>query len=207
MQFVESMQSGILDIRRLGSHAEFSSVRNLYNSQDKVTKVLAHRLVDGGSQKMRARKSFANEKGSQTQYLVEWADTVVAKEHLPILEANGYRAQNTREFTQYGYGLAAFMVEVSWHPTWEPEARLCNHAPHLSMVQEYKRENLECSPARLQARNIDSNQGVRLQQGLDACAVPCNAYDLGLKTHLHISLDPINPDLDISPPGCAVIQM
>ena len=47
---------------------------------------------------------------------------------------------------------------------------------------------------------------VRLQRGLDACVVPCNAYDLGLKTHLHIGLDPIHPVLDISPPGSVVIQ-
>ena len=35
-----------------------------------------------GLQKARAQKSFAHEKGGQTQYLVEWADSVVLKEHL-----------------------------------------------------------------------------------------------------------------------------
>ena len=76
----------------------------------------------------------------------------------------------------------------------------------FKMVQEYNLENLECSPTRLKARNIDDDQSSRLQQGLDASAVPCNAYDTALKTYLHIDLDPINPDFDISPPGIAALQ-
>ena len=38
--------------------------------------------------------------------------------------------------------------------------------------------------------------------------VPCNAFAVGFKTHLHISLDyldPINPNFDMSSPECAVI--
>ena len=165
------MQSGVIDIRRLGSHAGFTAVRNLYNSQDRVTKVLGRRLVDGGTQKHRARKSLAYEEGCQIQYQVEWADTVVLKEHLPILEANGYKAQSARCFTQFGMGPAACLVEVSWQPTWEPEARLCNHAPHFEMIQEYNLEKVECSPIRLRARNIDDDQTARLQMQVQSPAM------------------------------------
>ena len=35
---------------------------------------------------------------------------------------------------------------------------------------------------------------------------PCNAYHEALKTHLHISLDPINPDFAIVASGLATIQ-
>ena len=63
---------------------------------------------------MWAQKSFAHEKGGQTQYLVEWADSVVLKEHLQILEDNGHRALSTRKFSQLGFGPARFLVDVSW---------------------------------------------------------------------------------------------
>ena len=33
-----------------------------------------------------------------------------------------------------------------------------------------------------------------------------NAYDRALKTHLHISLDPITPAFHIRPPGITAIQ-
>ena len=48
-------------------------------------------------------KSFAHEKGCQVQYLVEWADSVVLKEHLQALEKNGYRAMSTKDFLQFGW--------------------------------------------------------------------------------------------------------
>ena len=95
-------QASTSDIHKLGANAAFkpgfTAVRNLYDQQDKVMKVLAHRDVDGGLQKARAQKSFAHEKGGQGQYLVEWADSVVLKEHLRILEDNNYRALSTRKF-------------------------------------------------------------------------------------------------------------
>ena len=191
---------------KLRANAGFAAVRNLYDQQDKVMKILAHRVVDGGLQRARAQKSFAHEKGGQVQYLVEWADSVVLKEHLQILEDNGYSASSTREFSQLGFGPARFLVEASWQPTWEPEARLCEHTPHQEMVDKYRRNNLECSPTRLQAQNIDKDQCTRLQQGLDAITRPCNAYHEALKTHLHISLDLINPDFDIVATGSATIQ-
>ena len=143
-----------------------------YNSQDKVMKVLARRLVDGGAPLTRARKSFVHEQGCRIQHQVEWADTVVLKERLAILEANGYKVQSAGQFKQFEMGPAAYLIEGTWQPTWEPEACLCNHAPHFNMVLEYMFENLECSPTRLKARNIDDHQCAKLQQGLDARAVP-----------------------------------
>ena len=121
-------------------------------------KVVAHRVVDGGLQKARAQRSFANEQGGQVQYLVEWANSVVHKAHLQILEDDGYRAYCSREFSQLGLNPARFLIEVSWQPTWDPEARLCKHAPHQELVDEYRRNNLECSPTKLQAQNIDEDQ-------------------------------------------------
>ncbi len=47
---------------------------------------------------------------------------------------------------------------------------------------------------------------MKLQQGLNAKQAACNAYHAGLKERLHISIDPINPDLDIRSTGQAVIQ-
>ena len=58
----------------------------------------------------------------------------------------------------------------------------------------------------MHAKNIDGDQGARMQQGLDAMETPCNVYHVGLKTNLHISLDPINPDFDIVPTGSAINQ-
>ena len=84
-------------------HNHESSVRNLYDQQDKVMKVLAHRIVDGSLQKARAQKSFANDQGVQIQYPVEWANSVVHKEHLQILDNNVYRALSSRMFTQLGF--------------------------------------------------------------------------------------------------------
>ena len=80
------------------------------------------------------------------------------------------------------------------------------HAPHQIRVDEYRRINLECSPTKLRAQNIDGDQCTRLQQGLDAMTKPCNAYHEALKTHLLISLDPINPDPDMVATGSATIQ-
>ena len=137
---------------------------------------------------------------------MEWADSVVHEAHLQILEDSGYSALSSRKFSQLGFGPARFLVKVSWQPTWEPEARLCEHAPHQELVDEYRHDNLEWSPTKLQAQNIDEDQCTRLQQGLYAMTRPCNAYHEALKTHLHISLDPINPDFDIIATGSATMQ-
>ena len=198
-------QESTSDTQKLGANAGFAAVTSLYDQQDKVMKVLAHRIV----QKARAQKSFAHdlhEKGGRVQYLLEWADSVVLKEHLQILEDNGHTAFSIREFSQLGFGPARFLVKVPWQPIWEPEARLCEHAPHEELVDEYRRNDLECSPMKLQAQNIDRDQCKRLQQGLDVMTRPCNAYREALKTHLHISLDPINPDFDIVATGSATTQ-
>ena len=64
---------GISKIRKLGLDTNFQMIRSLYDEQDMVVKILAHRLVDGGAQQAEARKSFAHEKGCQVQFLVEWA--------------------------------------------------------------------------------------------------------------------------------------
>ena len=95
-------------------NAGFVAVRNLHDQQDKVMKILARRVVDGGLQRARAQKSFAHEKGGQVQYLVEWAasDSGVLKEHLQILQDNGYRASSTREFSNLDLALLG-----SW---WRP---------------------------------------------------------------------------------------
>ncbi len=47
---------------------------------------------------------------------------------------------------------------------------------------------------------------ISLQQGLNAKQAVCNAYHASLKERLQISIDPINPDLDIHPTGQAVFQ-
>ena len=65
---------------------------------------------------------------------------------------------------------------------------------------------LESLPTKLQAHNIDGDQCIRLQQGLDAMTRPYNAYQEALKIRLHISLDRINPDFDIVATGSATIQ-
>lgn len=128
------------------------------------------------------------------------------KEHLQVLERNVYMAMSTKDFLQFGYGPAQYLIEVCWHPTWESEARLCEHAPHSNLAEEYKRTHLECTPTKMHAKNIYDSQGARMQQDLDAMQAPCNVYHVGLKTNMHISLDPINPDFDIMPTGSATIQ-
>ncbi len=54
--------------------ADFETIRSLYDEQDSITSILAHRVVDGGLQQVRARKSFAQKKGCQVQFLVQWED-------------------------------------------------------------------------------------------------------------------------------------
>ena len=78
--------------------------------------------------------------------------------------------------------------------------------PHLKLVEEYQCKHLEYTSTKMHAKNIDGDQGARMQQGLDALKAPCNVYHVGLKTNLHVSLDPINPDFDIVPTGSATIQ-
>ena len=95
-------QASASDTQKLDANAGFAAVRNLYDQQDKVMKVLAHGVVNGGSQRAQAQEGFAHEKRDQAQCLVEWADSVVLKEHLQILEDNGYRALSTHKFSQLG---------------------------------------------------------------------------------------------------------
>ncbi len=52
--------------------ADFETIRSLYDEHDSITSILAHRVVDGGLQQVRARKSFAQKKGCQVQFLVQW---------------------------------------------------------------------------------------------------------------------------------------
>ena len=168
-------------------------------------KVLAHRVVDGGRQKARALQSSAHEKrGSQVQYLKEQADSVLHKEHLQILADSLYRALSSRPFSQLGFGPARALIEVSWQPSWEPEARLCRHAPPWESLIEYKRNIRDCSPTILQAQNIDADPCTKFQQGLHAITRPCNAYHEALGTH--ISHNPVNIDFDIIATGSATIQ-
>ena len=197
---------GISKIRKLGPAAGYELIRSLYNEQDAIEQILAHRLVDGGAQRARARQSFAFERGCQVQYLVKWADTTVVEDHLQILAENGYTTTETRRMKGYGGGPARLMVEASWNPTWEPEARLLEHRAHADLIQRYREANLDGTPSKLMAHNIDEQQCPRLQQGLDAEEAPCNADHRGLKDNLHIDLDPIHPDLDIVPAGTPVIQ-
>ncbi len=186
--------------------ADFETIRNLYNDQDSITSILAHRLVDGGLQQVRARKSFAHEKGCQVQFLVQWEDSLVRQEHLHILEENGYTASKVEKLRGFGTGPARFMVKASWEATWEPEDRLCQDDAHRNLVNEYRAMHLDVPPRKLWASNIDQQQPVKLQQGLNAKQAAYNAYNAGLKERLRISTDPINPDLDIHATGQAAIQ-
>ncbi len=186
--------------------ADYETIRSLYNEQDSIIRILAHRVVDGGLQQVRARKSFAHEKGCQVQFLVEWEDSVVRREHLQILQENGYTASRVEKLRGFGTGPARFMVKACWEATWEPECRLCQDDAHQRLIDEYRATHLEVPPRKLWASNIDQQQPVSLQQGLNAKQAVCNAYHAGLKERLHISIDPINPDLDIHSTGQAVVQ-
>ncbi len=98
------------------------------------------------------------------------------------------------------------MVKACWEATWEPEYRLCQDDAHQRLIDDYRATHLEVPPRKLWASNIDQQQPVSLQQGLNARQAACNAYHAGLKERLHISIDPINPDLDIHSTGQAVVQ-
>ena len=70
------------DMYKIRKLADYESVRRLYDEQDVVVKVLAHRIVDGGVLRARARRSFAHEKGGRVHFLKHWADSVVLSAHL-----------------------------------------------------------------------------------------------------------------------------
>ena len=113
---------------------------------------------------------------------MQWADSVVLSTHLDILERHGYKASKTGDLRGFGSGLAMYLVEASWEPTWEPEDRLCQNEAHQLLVRDYKATHLDCDPQKMWAINIDQRQPKELQQGLDAKHAPCNAYHLGLKS-------------------------
>ena len=186
--------------------ADYETIRSVYNEQDSITRILAHRVVDGGLQQERAKKSFAHGEGCQVQFLVEWEDSVVRREHLQVLQENGYTASRVEKLRGFGTGFARFMVKACWEATWEPECRLCQDDAHQRLIDEYRAMHLEVSPRKLWASNIDQQQPISLQQGLNAKQAACNAYHARLKERLQISIDPINPDLDIHSKGEAVVQ-
>ncbi len=125
---------------------------------------------------------------------------------LHILEENGYTASKIEKLRGFGTGPARFMVKASWEATWEPEDRLCQDDAHRNLVNEYRAMHLDIPPRKLWASNIDQQQPMKLQQGLNAKQAACNAYHAGFKERLRISTAPINPDLDIHATGQAAIQ-
>ncbi len=74
--------------------ADFATTRSLYNKQDLVTRLLAHRVIDGGLRQVRARRSFAHEKDCQVQFLVQREDSFVRQEYFQIPQENGYSLQS-----------------------------------------------------------------------------------------------------------------
>ena len=192
----------ISKIRELGTSVTFEVIRGLYNEQERAVKILGHQVVDGGAQKRKARRTLANEQGGQTQYKVQWANTIVLKEHLKILQDHGYSTSGLRPAPEFACIPASCMldlVEASWEPTWEPEARLLEFEPHLRLVQEHRADFLIDTPSQLWAHDVDGGQPARLQQGLDAQEAPCNADHQDVKNNFHVHLDPINPDFNIVP--------
>ena len=124
----------ISKIRELGTSVTFEVIRCLYNVQERAVKIPGHQVVDGGAQKRKARRTLANEQGGHTQYKVQWANTIVLKEHLKILQDHGYSTSGLRPAPEFACIPASCMldlVEASWEPTWEPEARLLEYEPHL----------------------------------------------------------------------------
>ncbi len=177
--------------------------------QDSIASILAHRVVDGGLQQVRARKSFAHEKSCQVQSLVQWQDSYVRHEHLHILRETGYTASRVEKLRGFGTGPATFTVKACWEATGEPEDRMCQDDAHENLVTEYRAMHIDVPPRKLWASNIDQQQPAKLQQGFNAKQASCNAHHAGLKERLHISTDPINPDLvdlDIHATGQAAIQ-
>ena len=151
-------------------------------------------------------RAYAHEKGCQVQFLVEWEDSVVRWEPLQILQEHGYTASRVEKLRGFGTGPAKFMVKACWEATWEPEGRLCQDDAHQRLIDEYRATHLDVPPRKLWASNIDQQQPVLLQQGLNAKQPVCNAYHAGLKERLQISIDPINLDLDIHSTGQAVVH-
>ena len=119
----------ISKIRELGISVIFEVIRGLYNEQERAVKILGHQVVDGVAQKRKARRTLANEQGGQTQYKVQWANTIVLKEPLNILQDRGYSTSRLRPAPEFACMPATSMldlVEASWEPTWEPEDVIYN---------------------------------------------------------------------------------
>ena len=181
------------------SPVTFEVIRGLYNEQERAVRIFGHQVVDGGVQKRRTRRTLANEQGGQTQYKVQWANTIVLKEHLKIVQDHGCNTSGLRLALELAYIPASCMlVETSREPTWELEARLLEYEPHLRLVRKYRADFLAKAPSRLWAHDVNGGQPARLEQGLDAQKAPCNADHQGVKNHFHVHLD---PDFDIVPPG------
>ncbi len=145
--------------------ADYETIRSLYNEQDSITRILAHRVVDGGLQQVRARKSFAHEKGCQVQFLVEWEDSVVRREHLQVLQENGYTASRVEKLRGFGTGPARFMVKACWEATWEPECRLCQDDAHQRLIDEYRAMHLEVPPESCGQATLTSSNLYRCNKG------------------------------------------
>ena len=72
--------------QKMGADAGFTVVTNQYDEQDRVMKILAYRVMDGGLQKARAQRSFANEKGGLVQVLKDTIHEAVATAGKAIVE-------------------------------------------------------------------------------------------------------------------------
>ena len=131
----------ISKICKLGTRVAFEVIRGLYNEQERAVKILGHPVVDGGAQERRAKRTLANKQGGQTQYKVQWANTIRLKEYLKILQDHGYSTSGLKPALEFACIPASCMldlVEASWEPAWEPEARLLEYEPHVRLVQEYR---------------------------------------------------------------------
>ncbi len=137
--------------------------------------------------------------------LVTTGRVFVRQEHLQILQENGYTAPRVEKLRgDSGTGPARFMFKACWEATWEPEYRLYHDDSHRCLIDDYRATHLKVPPRKLWVSDIDQQQPVLLEQGLNAKQAACNVYHEGSKERLHISIDPINPDLDIHSTGVAV---
>lgn len=108
-----------------GSNGVFVAIRNVYDHQDHVTKVLAHDHPQGDGWRLAethsTERALLLKKGCQAQYLqlVKLADSVVLEELLQFLEDNSHRATSTKDLLEFGCGPTQYyqsLDEVCWHP-------------------------------------------------------------------------------------------
>ena len=102
---------------KIWTMADYETIRSLCNEQDSFIRILAHRVLAGGLQQVRARKSFAHEKGCQVQFLVYWQVFFVRREHLQIFQENGYTASRVEKLRGFGTSPARLMVKACWEAT------------------------------------------------------------------------------------------